>query len=206
MWYKCPQGDHFLRTAWPAGTRRVFTRAIYRAMDDTNKILLGVLVVLVIMCIFTSGPFPEKFTNVPSVRATGIRAPRHPVTRIDLPTCAGPAAPLREKMRGGRYGSHSSRYGGGRRYSSLGYPWPYVGYGASDAGWYGHYPHAYGTSADQSNYSHLRPCPADPTDGRDLCSAAQKAYSVDDACQMHGDSSYVWRTGPNNDKCYEYQK
>ena len=67
--------------------------------------------------------------------------------------------------------------------------------------------HILAGAGDLRGASLLRPCPADPTDGRSLCHGDEHSWSVDDRCRapsMYGDAEYVWRTGPDGRVCYTF--
>jgi hypothetical protein len=86
-----------------------------------------------------------------------------------------------------------------------------------DAGWWGGgYPfgwrrgggYFYHGQPYLADYGGLRPCPADPTDGRPLCPPAADGWAVEDRCRAPGplgDSEYVWRAGPAGEECYEHR-
>jgi hypothetical protein len=126
--------------------------------------------------------------------------------------------------RGRRHGGAGRRYGRGARPYQLNAGWyghPY--YGRSNYGYpyygrsknYGHpyygrsnygYPY-YGYTPYLHDYAGVRPCPSDPTDGRSLCTGAEQRWAADDRCRapgLAGDAEYVWRTGPEDEKCYSF--
>ena len=122
----------------------------------------------------------------------------------------------KESMRRGGPRRGGPRRGHGRGWRGRGWGWYGLGgprywqgwpYGL-DAGWYGT-PWVYDLEPPYlRDYANIRSCGGDPTDGRPLCtSKEEKSWEVDDRCRapgMYGDAEYVWRTGPDDKKCYQY--
>ena len=109
--------------------------------------------------------------------------------------------------------SYENMWGGGRG-RGRGRGWGRRGWGGWGGGWgrgwgrgRGWWPYYTPDPIYLTDYGNLRPCPADPTNGRPLCLGGQNAWAEEDACRgygRNGDAKYTWRAGPDGQKCYSF--
>jgi hypothetical protein len=167
-------------------------------MGPVSTIILAMLVVIVIVVAWSTyvGGSCTKNTQCPSGYTCSGGTGGGKCVPAGSFAGRGPDAftvPPRPRRRGRRGRRGRSWLGGyGRR-----------GWGRPQQNIVYHVPYA----ADSSN---ARPCYSDPTDGRDLCQGVGNHWGIDDRCHVRDSSGrvaeYVWRSGPEGERCYSYNR